>query len=321
MCIWLKFDQVIQISINFQTGTIRPNLGLRIIFLGQAVPVEDSSVHGYIIELFFYENERIRRRYVYFLKLYWKVSFFDQSISHMFSYFLASQRSPIGIHLNPCLCDVFPNKFAKTITESVWVVQSRWHNRMWRPGESNIFFLNLMIFYLKIKVSILRVESLLKRVLRNESVTYYVWPQSVGMSLQSPRSATTPRILTLDVKISNENVTKNASFFFQFFPPTWFICSTSVNHLLLVLNCIMNFIVYCCFNEKFKHILFQQQDKNQQNNSSPQQNQQIPSRNAEPKQRNITRVTGVIQTNFNHDPSEFAKKSTYVFDGNYCLLW
>jgi len=90
----------------------------------------------------------------------------------------------------------------------------------------------------------------------------------------------------------------------QFFPPTWFICSTSVNHLLLVLNCIMNFIVYCCFNEKFKHILFQQQDKNQQNNSSPQQNQQIPSRNAEPKQRNITRVTGVIQTNFNHDPKK-----------------
>ena len=52
--------------------------------------------------------------------------------------------------------------------------------------------------------------------------------------------------------------------------------------------------------------------KNQQNNSSPQQNQQIPNRNAEPKQRNITRVTGVIQTNFNHDPSEFAKKSTHV---------
>ena len=38
----------------------------------------------------------------------------------------------------------------------------------------------------------------------------------------------------------------------NFFPPTWFICSTSVNHLLLVLNCIMNFVVYCCFNEKFK---------------------------------------------------------------------
>ena len=103
-------------------------------------------------------------------------------------------------------------------------------------------------------------------------------------------------------------------FFFQFFPPTWFICSTSVNHLLLVLNCIMNFIVYCCFNEKFKLILFQQQDKNHQNNSSPQQNQQIPSRNAEPKQRNITRVTGVIQTNFNHDPSEFAKKATYSME-------
>ena len=76
----------------------------------------------------------------------------------------------------------------------------------------------------------------------------------------------------------------------------------------------MNFIVYCCFNEKFKLILFQHQEKNQQNNSSPQQNQQIPSRNAEPKQRNITRVTGVIQTNFNHDPSQFTKKSTHALD-------
>ena len=55
-------------------------------------------------------------------------------------------------------------------------------------------------------------------------------------------------------------------------------------------------------------LLQKREDKNQQNNSRPQQNQQIPSRNAEPKQRNITRVTGVIQTNFNHDPSEFAKK-------------
>ena len=148
-------------------------------------------------------------------------------------------------------------------------------------------------------------------MLLKKSELYYD-PQSVGISMQSPRSSTTSRMLTLlemlllYVNVFNENVTKNASFFFfQFFPPTWFICSTSVNHLLLVLNCIMNFIVYCCFNEKFKLILFQHQEKNQQNNSSPQQNQQIPSRNAEPKQRNITRVTGVIQTNFNHDPSEF----------------
>ena len=73
----------------------------------------------------------------------------------IFSYFLASQRSPIGFHPNPCLCDVFPDKFAKTITKSVWVIQSRWHNWMWRPGESTFFFLNLIIFYYKIKVSIL----------------------------------------------------------------------------------------------------------------------------------------------------------------------
>ena len=41
-----------------------------------------------------------------------------------------------------------------------------------------------------------------------------------------------------------------------FIPPTWFICSTSVNHLLLVLNCIMNFVIYCCCNESFRNILF-----------------------------------------------------------------
>jgi hypothetical protein len=40
-----------------------------------------------------------------------------------------------------------------------------------------------------------------------------------------------------------------------FFPPTWFICSTSINHLLLVLNCVMNFVVYCCFNDGFKNLL------------------------------------------------------------------
>ena len=79
----------------------------------------------------------------------------------IFSYFLASQRSSIGIHPNPCLCDVFPNKFAKTIAESLWVIQSRWHNWMWRPGESNIiFFLNSITFYLKIKIC--KVLSLLE---------------------------------------------------------------------------------------------------------------------------------------------------------------
>lgn len=41
----------------------------------------------------------------------------------------------------------------------------------------------------------------------------------------------------------------------DFIPPTWFICSTSVNHLLLVLNCIMNFVVYCCFNDGFKKLI------------------------------------------------------------------
>ena len=29
----------------------------------------------------------------------------------------------------------------------------------------------------------------------------------------------------------------------------------SINHLLLVLNCIMNFVVYCCFNSGFKKVV------------------------------------------------------------------
>lgn len=33
------------------------------------------------------------------------------------------------------------------------------------------------------------------------------------------------------------------------------MCMTSVNHLLLVLNCIMNFVVYCCFNAGFKRVV------------------------------------------------------------------
>ena len=84
----------------------------------------------------------------------------------------------------------------------------------------------------------------------------------------------------------------------NFFPPTWFICLTSVNHLLLVLNCIMNFVVYCCFNEKIKVILFQ--DNHNKKTQSPQQ---IPFRVIEPKHGNI-RVTGVIQTNIKENPSK-----------------
>ena len=30
----------------------------------------------------------------------------------------------------------------------------------------------------------------------------------------------------------------------------------SVNHLLLVLNCVMNFVVYCCFNSGFKKVVW-----------------------------------------------------------------
>ena len=42
----------------------------------------------------------------------------------------------------------------------------------------------------------------------------------------------------------------------RFFPPVWFICSTAVNHLLLVVNCIMNFVVYCYFNRSFRYIFW-----------------------------------------------------------------
>ena len=41
-----------------------------------------------------------------------------------------------------------------------------------------------------------------------------------------------------------------------FVPSTWFICSTSVNHLLIVINCLMNFVIYCCYNKSFQNILF-----------------------------------------------------------------
>ena len=47
--------------------------------------------------------------------------------------------------------------------------------------------------------------------------------------------------------------TKKAVTIFR--PPVWFICMLSVNHLLLVLNCIMNFVVYCCFNSGFKKVV------------------------------------------------------------------
>ena len=64
----------------------------------------------------------------------------------------------------------------------------------------------------------------------------------------------------------------------------------------------MNFVVYCCFNEKFKVILFQEnQGKSGKDSSNPQQ---IPCRVIEPKHRNI-RVTGVIQTNIKENPSKF----------------
>merc|ERR1719278_558237 len=42
----------------------------------------------------------------------------------------------------------------------------------------------------------------------------------------------------------------------RFFPPAWFICSTAFNHLLLVVNCVMNFVVYCYFNNSFRSTIW-----------------------------------------------------------------
>jgi hypothetical protein len=41
----------------------------------------------------------------------------------------------------------------------------------------------------------------------------------------------------------------------MFYPPVWFLCAASFNHLLLVLNCISNFFAYCFFNAAFRRVV------------------------------------------------------------------
>ena len=45
----------------------------------------------------------------------------------------------------------------------------------------------------------------------------------------------------------------HCSFFFsEFTPPVWFLCFTSFNHSLLIVNASCNFLIYCSVGAKFK---------------------------------------------------------------------
>ena len=45
--------------------------------------------------------------------------------------------------------------------------------------------------------------------------------------------------------------------------PSWNLCLTSANHLLLTINASVNFLIYCSIGKKFKSVLkrvFQKED-------------------------------------------------------------
>ena len=42
------------------------------------------------------------------------------------------------------------------------------------------------------------------------------------------------------------------SIFPEFTPPVWFLCFTSFNHSLLIVNASCNFLIYCSVGAKFK---------------------------------------------------------------------
>jgi hypothetical protein len=44
----------------------------------------------------------------------------------------------------------------------------------------------------------------------------------------------------------------NHSRFAEFTPPVWFLCFTSFNHSLLIVNASCNFLIYCSVGAKFK---------------------------------------------------------------------
>ena len=41
-----------------------------------------------------------------------------------------------------------------------------------------------------------------------------------------------------------------------YLPPAWFICSSNLTHLLMVINSICNFLIYCWLNPSFKSVLY-----------------------------------------------------------------
>ena len=42
----------------------------------------------------------------------------------------------------------------------------------------------------------------------------------------------------------------------MYFPPLWFLCITDLTHVLMAINSIANFLIYCWFNPNFKTNLF-----------------------------------------------------------------
>ena len=42
----------------------------------------------------------------------------------------------------------------------------------------------------------------------------------------------------------------------HYLPPVWFICSSDLTHLLMVINGICNFLIYCWLNPNFKAVLY-----------------------------------------------------------------
>ena len=46
-----------------------------------------------------------------------------------------------------------------------------------------------------------------------------------------------------------------SSFFAAFRPPVWFLCVTSFNHWLLIVNASFNFLIYCSVGTNFKEVI------------------------------------------------------------------
>ena len=41
----------------------------------------------------------------------------------------------------------------------------------------------------------------------------------------------------------------------MYFPPLWFLCITDLTHVLMAINSIANFLIYCWFNPNFKTLV------------------------------------------------------------------